>query len=119
MISPKLAVLMATMAMIGIGAGALPMAAAQQESDVEVDRSNNINQEIKQKQEACTNEADVNVSDDDYLLDIAGDNEAEAEQFNFCEVAQTQDAANVGTITDESDNDVDLESILAEVGLVL
>jgi hypothetical protein len=118
MISPKLAVLMATMALIGIGAGALPMAAAQQESDVEVDRSNNINQEIKQKQEACTNEADVNVSDDD-LIDIGGDNEAEVEQENDCLVTQTQDAANVGDIDDFSDNDLGLENILAEVGLVL
>ena len=66
---------MATMAMVGIGAGALPMAAAQQESDVEVERNNEIDQEIKQKQEACTNEADVNTSDDDGV-DIVGDNEA-------------------------------------------
>jgi hypothetical protein len=119
MISPKLAVLMATMAMVGIGAGALPMAAAQQESEVEVERNNEIDQSIKQKQEACTNEADVNVSDDDYILDIAGDNEAEAEQFNLCAVTQTQAATNTAAVVDESDNDVDLESILAEVGLVL
>ena len=111
---------MATFAMIGIGAaGALPMAAAQQASEVDVERNNEIDQEIKQKQEACTNKADVNVSDDDYLLDIVGDNEAEAEQFNLCTVTQTQGASNAAGITDNSDNDVDLESILADVGLVL
>ena len=109
---------MATMAMVGIGAGALPMAAAQQESDVEVERNNEIDQEIKQKQEACTNKADVNVSDDDYI-DIGGDNEAEVDQENDCLVTQTQGAANNAGITDFSTNDFGLENILAEVGLVL
>ena len=110
---------MATFAMIGIGAaGALPMAAAQQASEVDVERNNEIDHEIKQKQEACTNQADVNLSDDDGV-DIVGDNEAEAEQENFCTVTQTQGASNAAGITDNSDNDVDLESILADVGLVL
>jgi predicted RNA methylase len=118
MISPKLAVLMATFAMIGIGSGALPMAAAQQAAEVEVERNNEIDQEIKQKQEACTNKADVNVSDDD-LVDIGGDNEAEVEQENNCLVTQTQDAANVADIDDFSSNDFDVESILADVGLRL
>jgi hypothetical protein len=118
MISPKLAVLMATMAMVGIGAGALPMAAAQQESEVEVERNNEIDQSIKQKQEACTNEADVNVSDDD-LVDIGGDNEADVEQANECDVAQTQTGDNAAAIEDFSTNEIGLESILAEVGLVL
>ena len=109
---------MATMAMVGIGAGALPMAAAQQESDVEVERNNEIDQEIKQKQEACTNEADVNLSDDD-LVDIGGDNEADVDQENDCAVTQTQAADNAAAITDLSANDIGLESILAAVGLVL
>jgi hypothetical protein len=118
MISPKLAVLMATFAMIGIGAGALPMAAAQQVSDVEVERNNELDQNLQQKQEACTNEADAEVSDDD-IVDIGGDNEAEAEQENECLVEQTQDATNAGAITDFSSNDFDLENILADVGIVL
>jgi hypothetical protein len=119
MISPKLAVLMATMAMIGIGTGALPMAAAQQASEVDVERNNEIDQSIKQKQEACTNEAETSLSDDDFLLDISGDNEVEADQFNACAVTQTQTGTNTAAVVDESDNDVDLESILADVGLVL
>jgi predicted RNA methylase len=118
MISPKLAVLMATFAMIGIGSGALPMAAAQQAAEVEVERNNEIDQSIKQKQEACTNKADVNVSDDD-LVDIVGDNEAEVDQENNCLVTQTQTAANLGTLTDSSSNTFDVESILADVGLSL
>jgi sensor domain CHASE-containing protein len=118
MISPKLAVLMATMAMIGIGTGALPMAAAQQASEVDVERNNEIDQSIKQKQEACTNEAETSLSDDDGV-DIVGDNEAEAEQFNLCAVTQTQTGTNTAAVVDNSDNDVDLESILADVGLDL
>jgi hypothetical protein len=118
MISPKLAVLMATMAMIGIGTGALPMAAAQQASEVDVERNNEIDQSIKQKQEACTNEAETSLSDDD-LVDIGGDNEVEAEQENDCLVTQDQTADNAAAIEDFSFNDFDLESILADVGLVL
>ena len=109
---------MATFAMIGIGSGALPMAAAQQAAEVEVERNNEIDQSIKQKQEACTNKADVSVSDDDYV-DIVGDNEADVDQENNCIVDQDQDAANVGTVFDDSENVFDVESILAEVGLSL
>jgi hypothetical protein len=118
MISPKLAVLMATMAMIGIGAGALPMAAAQQVSEVDVERNNELDQELKQKQEACTNEAEAELSDDD-IVDIGGDNEAEVEQENDCAVAQAQTGENAAAIEDLSINDFDLESILADVGLSL
>ena len=109
---------MATFAMIGIGAGALPMAAAQQASEVDVERNNEIDQSIKQKQEACTNEAGVVASDDD-LVDIVGDNEADADQVNFCGITQTQTGTNTAGIIDESDNDFDLENILADVGLSL
>ena len=116
MTSPKWALLIAAFALVG--SGALPMAAAQQAAEVDVERNNEINQEIKQKQEACTNEADVNVSDDD-LVDIGGDNEAEVEQENDCLVTQTQNAANVGDIDDFSFNDFGVESILADVGLDL
>jgi hypothetical protein len=119
MISPKLAVLMATFAMIGVGlTAATPTAAAQQFSEVEVERNNELDQNLQQKQEACTNEAEGEVTDDD-VVDIVGDNEAEAEQFNLCAVEQTQTGVNEAAIVDESDNTVDLESILADVGVVL
>jgi hypothetical protein len=116
MISPKLAVLMATFAMIGIGTGHGD--GSGQASDVVVERNNELGQEIDQDQEACTNEAKAKLSDDD-LVDIGGDNEVEAEQSNDCIVAQTQAATNLGAIVDFSSNEVDLESILAEVCLVL
>jgi hypothetical protein len=120
MISPKLAILMATMAVIGAGAIPMaPMALAQetdQEADVEIERNNSIEQSIKQKQEACTNEADVSVSDDDFV-DIAGENEAEVEQENNCIVDQSQSAANVATIDDDSINVFDVEQFLASLNL--
>jgi hypothetical protein len=110
---------MATFAMIGVGlTAATPMAAAQQVSEVEVERNNELDQNLQQKQEACTNEAEGEVSDDD-VVDIVGDNEAEAEQFNFCDITQTQAGSNEAAIIDESDNTVDLESVLADVGIVL
>ena len=106
MISPKLAVLMATMAMIGIGTGALPTAAALQASEIEIERNNDLEQSIEQEQSACTNE-------------VEGELSGEVEQDNFCEVDQTQTADNGAAIVDFSDNDFDLESILADVGLRL
>jgi hypothetical protein len=118
MISTKLTVLMATMAVIGAGALPMaPMAAAtvigdpqetDQEAGVEIERNNEIEQSIEQSQEACTNEADVSVSDDDDVVDIGGENEAEVEQSNECDVTQSQSAANVATIDDDSENTFDI-----------
>ena len=119
MISPKLAILMATIAVVGAGAIPMaPMALAQDEDSqsVEIERNNEIEQEIKQKQEACTNEAEVELSDDD-VIDIGGENEAEVEQENNCIVDQSQSAANVGTILDSSDNEFDIEQFLASLNL--
>jgi len=105
MISPKLAILMVTMAMIGIGlSGATPLAMAQQSSDVDIERNNEIEQSIEQSQEACTNEAEVSVSDDDDVIGIGGENKVEVEQSNDCDVTQTQNAANVAVIDDDSFN---------------
>ena len=127
MISPKLVVLMATMAMIGVGlTGATPLAMAQQSSDGTdggsiiilpdiswiIDRNNEIEQSIEQEQEACTNEADVSVSDDDDVVDIGGENEAEVEQSNECVVDQSQSATNNAAIVDESTNNLDISSII-------
>jgi hypothetical protein len=116
MISPKLAILMATMAVIG--AGALPMAplalAQDQEADVEIERNNEISQSIEQSQEACTNEADVSVSDDDEI-DIGSENEVEVEQVNDCVVTQTQTATNTAAIVDESTNDIDIGIQLSDL----
>ena len=102
------------MAMIGVGlTGATPLAMAQQSSEVDIERNNDIEQSIEQSQEACTNEAEVSVSDDD-VVDIGGENEAEVEQSNECVVDQSQSAANVASIDDNSINVVDVsETTLA------
>ena len=104
-----------------VGAGAIPMApmALAQDDDsqsVEIERNNEIEQSIKQSQEACTNEAEVELSDDD-VIDIGGDNEAEVEQENNCIVDQDQDAANIASIDDDSINVFDVEQFLASLNL--
>ena len=119
MISPKLAVLMATMAVIGAGAIPMaPMALAQdgQDADVDIERNNSIKQSIKQSQEACTNEAEVEISDDDHV-DIGGDNKVEVGQANVCEVVQAQSASNEAAIVDESINGFDIEQFLISLGI--
>ena len=89
-----------------VGVIGLPATAFADRVDVEIERNNEIDQEIGQEQEACTNE-------------LEGELSGEAEQFNFCDVTQTNSATNEAAIIDESDNTYDLESILADVGLVL
>src|SRR5918997_36876 len=101
MISPKLAILMATIAVVGAGAIPMaPMALAQDDDSqsVEIERNNEIEQSIKQSQEACTNEASV-------------------EQENNCIVNQDQDAANIASIDDDSINVFDVEQFLASLNL--
>src|SRR5918997_1320198 len=118
-ISPKFAILMATMAVIGAGAIPMaPMALAQDDDSqsVEIERNNEIEQSIKQSQEACTNEAEVELSDDD-VIDIGGENEAVVEQENECTVDQSQSAANVASIDDDSFNVFDVEQFLASLNL--
>ena len=117
---------MAAMTLVGIGTVVgSPLAYAVENGSnngdtvaTEIERNNELDQEIKQSQEGCTNELKADVSDDD-LIDIGGENEAEADQSNFCTVTQTQAGANVGTLTDASSNEFDLETILATVGLDL
>ena len=126
MISPKLAILMATMAVVGAGALPIaPMALADNNDprdgdddsqSVDIERNNSIRQSIDQEQEACTNEAEVSVSDDD-VVDIGGENEAEVEQSNECDVEQEQEAENNAAIIDLSENEFDIEQILARLNL--
>src|SRR5918998_1277383 len=115
----KLAILMATIAVVGAGAIPMaPMALAQDDDSqsVEIERNNEIEQSIKQSQEACTNEAEVELSDDD-VIDIGGENEASVEQENTCIVDQDQDAANIAEIDDDSINVFDVEQFLASLNL--
>ena len=121
MISPKWAILVAAFAIVGVVS--LPGNVFAQEGDdesqnasVEIERNNEIEQSIKQEQEACTNEAEVKLSDDD-VVDIGGDNEAEAEQSNFCIVEQSQEATNNAAIIDDSENTFDINQILARLNL--
>ena len=118
---------MATMAVIG--AGALPMApmaaataiadpSGDQEAEVEIERNNEISQSIKQEQEACTNEAEVEINDDDGV-DIFGDNEATVGQANVCDVTQAQAAENAAAIVDSSENTFDIQQILARLNIGL
>lgn len=107
MILPKLAVLVAAFALVG--AITVPTTALAQDVDesqnaeVDIERNNEIEQSIEQEQEACTNEAEVSISDDD-VIGIGGENEAEVEQSNDCIVVQNQEATNTAVIVDESVN---------------
>jgi hypothetical protein len=126
MISPKWAVLVAAFALVG--AVSLPTTAFAQDftgndgddesqnASVEIERNNEIEQSIEQEQEACTNEAEVSLSDDD-VVDVFGDNEAEVEQSNDCFVIQNQEAENNAAILDESENNFDIDQILARLNL--
>jgi hypothetical protein len=123
MISPKWAVLVAAFALVGVVS--LPGTAfaylmedpgddESQNASVEIERNNKIEQSIEQEQEACVNEAEVSVSDDDFV-DIFGENEAEVDQVNVCDVDQSQTAENNAAIVDDSENDFDIDQILARL----
>jgi hypothetical protein len=125
MISPKWAVLVAAFALVGLVS--LPGTAfaylledpgddESQNASVEIERNNEIEQSIEQEQEACVNEAEVSVSDDDFV-DIFGENEAEVDQVNVCDVDQRQTAENNAAIVDDSENDFDIDQILARLNL--
>ena len=109
MISPKLAVLTALMAVSSMGA--IPALAQDDTNDV----NNIIGQSISQTNEACTNTA-VNIADADSAASSFfgdADSEAEAEanqevdQSNKCKVDQSNEAEQEAEI--ESDN---IQSIL-------
>jgi membrane protein involved in colicin uptake len=121
MISPKWAVLVAAFALVGV-IGLPTTAFAQddesQEAEVEIERNNEISQSIEQKQEACTNEAEAEIDDDDFV-DLFGENEIEQNQANVCDVTQSQAAQNNAAIVDESDNTFDINQILARLNLRL
>ena len=106
MISAKLAVLMATMAVIGAGALPMaPMAAAtvigdprgDQEAGVEIERNNEIEQTIEQSNEACTNTVVAAEGGE-------GDQSVDSDQSNKCFVVQSNEAEQDAEIEDESEN---------------
>jgi hypothetical protein len=108
MISPKWAALMAAFTLVG--AVSIPTTAFAQEevdesqnAEVDIERNNQISQSIEQSQEACTNEAEVSVSDDDEEQE-GGVNSASVSQGNKCIITQTQTATNNAAIVDNSVN---------------
>ena len=114
MISAKLAVLMATIAVLGVAGVAAPMttaAYAQNGQAVIIDRSNSISQNIEQEQEACTNEVEVEADERGKGNQKVKVN---ADQSNECLVFQEQNAQNNALIDDDSENliigaNIDLE----------
>jgi hypothetical protein len=96
MISPKIAMLTAMMAVSTVGMTAVP-ALAQVEQEIE--RNNEIEQSITQSNEACTNTL-VAIEDDE------GDQYVESEQSNKCYVEQSNEAEQEAEIEDESYNEL-------------
>ena len=108
---------MAAFAVVGVTA--LPGTAVladngDNEVDVEVERNNEINQSIEQEQEACTNEAEVEIDDDD-KVQIGGGNSVTVGQANVCKVTQSQAAQNNAAIADFSENWIDIDAALADI----
>jgi hypothetical protein len=128
MMSPKLAVLMTTLALVGAVSPALAAATSDRGDDdpsnsVSVERNNEIEQSNDIEQYACTNEQDneaENEDGDDQVAVVAGGN-----QSNDCVVVQAATANNTGAIVDGSTNNVTAalanlnvdDSILAGLGL--
>ncbi len=121
MISPKLAVLMTTIALMGAVSPVLASATSGDHEDdpdnsVSVERNNSIKQHNEQEQYACTNEQDNeaeneadDVDDDQVAAAFGGD------QSNDCVVVQAAEASNDAAIVDTSDNDI--AAILADVDI--
>jgi hypothetical protein len=128
MMSPKLAVLMTTLALVGaVGSPLLAAATLGNEDDpsnsVSVERNNHVYQSNDIAQYACTNEQDneaENEDGDDQVAVVDGGN-----QSNDCVVVQAATANNTGAIVDGSTNNITAalanlnvdDSILAGLGL--
>jgi hypothetical protein len=110
MISPKWAVLVAAFALVG-AISIPPTAFAQQSAETEIERNNEISQSIEQSQEACTNEADAEIDDED-VIDIGGDNSVSQDQENDCDVTQDQDATNAAVVVDDSENEIGVGQVI-------
>ena len=97
MISPKIAMLTAMMAVSTVGMTAVPALAQDFSLEQDVERNNEIEQSITQSNEACTNTV-VAIEDDD------GDQSVYSEQSNKCYVEQSNEAEQEAEIDDESTN---------------
>jgi len=97
MISPKIAMLTAMMAVSTVGISAVPALAQDFSLDQDIDRNNQIAQSIFQSNEACTNTL-VAIEDD------SGDQDVDSDQSNKCVVFQSNEAEQEAEIEDESEN---------------
>jgi hypothetical protein len=97
MISPKIAMLTAMMAVSTVGMTAVPALAQDFELEQVIERNNQIGQSIQQSNEACTNTL-VAIEDDE------GDQSVKSEQSNKCLVFQGNEAEQEAEIEDESFN---------------
>jgi hypothetical protein len=98
MISPKIAMFAALMAVATLGLTTAGPAMAQ-DVDQDIERNNEIEQSITQSNEACTNTV-VAVEDDE------GDQYVDAYQSNKCYVEQSNEAEQDAEIEDESENEL-------------
>jgi hypothetical protein len=96
MISPKIAMFAALMAVATLGLTTAGPAMAQ-DVEQDIERNNEIDQEITQSNEACTNTV-VAIEDDE------GDQDVYADQSNKCVVFQSNEAEQEAEIDDESTN---------------
>ena len=117
MMSPKLAVLMTTLALVGAVSPALAAATSDRGDDdpsnsVSVERNNSIKQSNDIEQYACTNEQDNEAENEggDQVAVVSGGN-----QDNDCVVVQGAEASNDAAIVDQSTNDI--AAILANVNV--
>ena len=121
--SPKLAVLMTTLALVGAVGSPLLAAPTNGNDDdrgnddpsnaVSVERNNSIKQSNDVEQYSCTNDQDNGADNEDRGDQVAvidgGD------QSNTCDVRQTATASNDAPIVDGSTNNI--TAVLANVGL--
>ena len=132
MMSPKLAVLMTTLALVGAVSPTLALATDGHDwrdghdedpgNSVSVERNNEIEQSNDIEQYACTNEQDNEAEneDGDQVAVVGG-----GDQSNDCVVVQNATASNDAAIVDTSTNDIAAvlanvnvdDSILAGLGL--
>jgi hypothetical protein len=97
MISPKIAMLTAMMAVSTVGMTAVPALAQDFELEQVIERNNQIGQSIEQSNEACTNTLVAAEGGE-------GNQEVKSEQSNKCEVYQSNEAEQEAEIEDESEN---------------
>ena len=95
MISPKIAMLTAMMAVSTVGMTAVP--ALAQDFEQSIERNNEIEQSITQSNEACTNTLVAAEGGE-------GDQSVDSDQSNKCFVVQSNEAEQDAEIEDESEN---------------